>query len=60
MEVFVGTDGSVTSVRTISGDPLLAGAAETAVRAWRYQPYVLRGEKIGFLTDVTLRFSLPQ
>ncbi len=59
LEVIVGTDGSVASVRTLSGDPLLAEAAATAVREWHYEPYRLQGRAAGFQTDVTLKFALP-
>jgi TonB family protein len=60
LEVFVGKDGAVASVRTVSGDPLLAGAAEDAVRKWRYEPYRVHGHTAEFQTEVTLRFALPQ
>jgi TonB family protein len=60
VEVFVGKDGAVASVRTVSGDPLLAGAAEDAVRKWRYEPYRVNGHPAEFQTEVTLRFALPQ
>jgi len=60
LEVFVGEDGSVASIRTVSGDPLLAGAAADAVRNWRYEPYRVHGHPAEFQTEVTLRFALPQ
>ena len=59
LEVIVGIDGSVASVRTLSGDPLLAEAAATAVREWHYEPYRLQGRAAKFQTDVTLKFALP-
>jgi len=59
LEVLIGQDGAVSSVRTLSGDPLLAEAATAAVRNWRYEPYRLRERPAEFLTDVTLRFALP-
>jgi TonB family protein len=60
LEVFVGKDGSVASIRTVSGDPLLAGAAAGAVRKWRYEPYRVHGHPTDFQTEVTLRFALPE
>jgi len=60
LEVIVGRDGSVTSTRGLSGDPLLIAAAVEAVRTWRYEPYRIQGRPTEFQTDVTLRFSLPQ
>ncbi len=60
LEVLVGEDGSVASIRTLSGDPLLATAAADAVRNWRYEPYRPNQHPTQFQTDVTLRFSLPE
>jgi TonB family protein len=59
LEVQVAEDGSVSSIRTLSGDPLLAAAATEAVRNWRYQPYRQHDHPAQFQTDVTLSFTLP-
>ena len=59
LEVQVAEDGSVSSIRTLSGDPLLAAAATEAVRNWRYQPYRQHDHPAQFQTDVTLSFALP-
>jgi len=59
LEVQVAEDGSISSIRTLSGDPLLAAAATEAVRNWRYQPYRQHDHPTQFQTDVTLSFSLP-
>ena len=59
LEVHVAEDGTVSSVRTLNGDPLLAVAAARAVRNWRYQPYREKDQPAKFQTDVTLTFSLP-
>jgi TonB family protein len=60
LEVQVAEDGTVSSVRTLAGDPLLATAAARAVRNWRYQSYRKGGRPASFQTDVTLTFSLPK
>lgn len=59
LEVLVAEDGSVASIRTLSGDPLLAAAATEAVRQWRYEPYRQHEQPSPFQTDVILKFSLP-
>jgi len=59
LEVHVAEDGTVSSVRTLTGDPFLAAAATEAVRNWRYQPYRSRDHAAPFQTDVTLTFSVP-
>jgi TonB family protein len=58
LEVLVAADGSVVSIRTLSGDPLLAAAAAAAVRQWRYEPYRQHERPSQFQTDVTLKFAL--
>jgi len=59
LEVQVSEAGSVSNIRTISGDPVLAAAATEAVRNWHYQPYRLHDHTSQFQTDVTLTFTLP-
>ena len=60
LQAHVGLDGKVSDVKTISGSPMLAAAAETAVRQWRYKPAILDGRAIASDVDVTIDFSLPQ
>jgi TonB family protein len=60
LEVVVSADGTITSTRPVSGDPVLVAAAADAVRTWRYEPYRVRGRPAEFQTDVTLKFSLPE
>jgi TonB family protein len=59
LEVLVAEDGSVSSARVVSGDPILAAAATQAVRNWRYQPYRVHDRPTQFQTDITLTFSGP-
>lgn len=60
LEVQVAEDGTISSLRTISGDPMLASVATDAVRNWRYQPYRQGNEPSQFHTDVTLNFNPPK
>ncbi|MGH9804001.1 MAG: energy transducer TonB [Candidatus Acidiferrales bacterium] len=46
LDVVVGKDGRVQSVRVVSGHPLLVQAAVEAVRQWRYEPAQLNGEPV--------------
>ncbi len=38
LQILIEADGHVSKVKTVSGHPLLAGAAEIAVRTWKYAP----------------------
>jgi protein TonB len=40
LELIVGANGQVKSVKPLGGHPLLIDAAESAVKQWRYEPGV--------------------
>lgn len=52
----IGTDGNVTSVEVLKGDPSLARAAVGAVRHWRYRPYEINGDGVEAETNITISF----
>lgn len=58
-EVLVGRDGSVRSVKRISGHPMLAKSAMEAIRQWRYKPTLLNGKPVENIgqTEVTFQLS---
>ncbi|MFB3776255.1 MAG: TonB family protein [Bryobacteraceae bacterium] len=58
LEAIIAADGRVRSLRLIQGHALLAGAAMTAVRSWRYTPPTLNGEPIEILMHVEVNFEL--
>ncbi len=59
LDAHIGKDGSITSVKTLSGDAVLAGAATDAVKQWKYKPYYLDGQAIDIETQITVNFKLP-
>jgi protein TonB len=59
LDVLVGEDGNVHGVEVTSGQPLLAKAAASAVRQWRYQPFQLNGRPVAIHNQVTIQFKLP-
>jgi TonB family protein len=60
LDAVIAEDGTVTSVRVISGDahPDLATAAADAVRQWRFSPTLLNGRAIEVVMTVKVGFSL--
>src|SRR6185369_13160188 len=44
--LIIGKDGHVSNVTLISGHPLLAAAAQDAVKRWVYRPTLLNGDPI--------------
>ncbi|HZQ68798.1 MAG TPA: TonB family protein [Terriglobales bacterium] len=58
LAITVGPDGLVRDAAIASGNSLLANAAVTAVRQWRFRPYAPAGKATAFRTSVTVKFSL--
>jgi TonB family protein len=56
LRAFVGIDGTVENVEVMSGPPLLASAAVSAVRHWRYKPTLLGDHPIEVAQDITIVF----
>jgi TonB family protein len=59
LDAWVGKDGSVQMVTTISGNAQLVAAARNAVGQWKFQPFFHEGQPQEFQTRVTVVFSLP-
>jgi TonB family protein len=56
MDVTLKEDGTVDRVSIIDGDPLLADAATTAVKQWRYKPLVMNGKRVlKFVVAISFR-----
>ena len=58
LEVDIGRDGTVENVKVLKGDLLLQRAAVDAVRTWRFRPWLVDGQPVGFRTYVNLAFGL--
>lgn len=59
LDAHIAKDGSISSVKVLSGDPVLAAAATDAVKQWKYKPYFLDGQPIAIQTQITVNFKLP-
>ena len=55
----IGSDGKISGVTVVSGAPVLAQAAEAALRQWRYRPAELSGKPITNQKEITFLFTLP-
>ena len=58
LQAVVGKDGKVKEVHVVSGQPILAQAAEHAVRQWVYKPYLLNGQAVEIDTTINVNFRL--
>ena len=59
LQATVSKDGSITNLKVISGDGLLARAAQDAVKQWQYKPYYLNSEPVEIQTQILVNFKLP-
>jgi protein TonB len=58
VEAMIDEEGTVSTVKALSGHPLLVDAAVEAVKQWKYSPTVLNGEPVPILAIVTVTFKL--
>jgi protein TonB len=54
----IGTDGRIQNLTLVSGHPLLAPAAQEAVKQWVYKPTLLNGEPVEVVTQIDVNFAL--
>ena len=59
LDATVAEDGSINNIKVVSGPSLLASAATTAVKQWRYSPSTLDGKPIEVQKRITIVFKLP-
>ena len=59
LDTTIAENGTVKSVKIVSGPPQLAAAAKDAVRQWRYSPPLLNGSPIEIQKQITVVFKLP-
>jgi protein TonB len=57
LQAVVAKNGTVLATHVLSGHRLLRGAAQDAVRRWRFRPYVMDGHPVEVSTIVTVRFN---
>jgi protein TonB len=55
----ISKEGDITSVKTLSGETVLARAAMDAVKQWKYKPYLLDSQPMEIQTQITVNFTLP-
>jgi TonB family protein len=57
LDVVVGRDGAVIETRALNGPEVLAQAAMSAMRWWRFKPYRLDGKPVVVETTVAMEFK---
>jgi len=60
LKVLISREGDVSEVAAISGNPTLASLATSAVKQWKYKPYLLQGQPVEVETTVQINFTLSE
>jgi TonB family protein len=60
LDVRIARDGTVQTVKLVSGQRLLADAAMAAVKQWRFKPHPIKGQPVEMQTIITLIFRPPR
>jgi TonB family protein len=55
---FIAKDGIIQNLRVISGPPILASAAEDAVRQWHFKPHVEGSDAVETQAKITVNFTI--
>jgi len=58
LEITIGTDGKVKSVKVLKSLPLLEAAAINAVKKWEYKPTLVDGKPTPVMMAVAVNFRL--
>jgi protein TonB len=58
LHAIIGKDGTLHELCVISGPALLTDAALQAVRQWRYEPTLLKGQPVEVDTTIDVIFKL--
>lgn len=58
LDAVIAPDGSVKSLRSLSGTDLLVRSATEAVRSWKFEPYLSSGKAVEVETTIAVDFRL--
>ena len=57
VEVNIAADGTVESVKVVSGNPVLTKAAAAAVSRWKFKPFTANGEPVKAVALMSFDFK---
>ena len=58
LQALIGKDGEIQTLRVVSGPPILASAAQAAVRQWRFKPHYSGSEAVETQAKITVNFTI--
>lgn len=58
LQALIGRDGMIQDLRVLSGPPILANAAEEAVRQWHFKPHFVGSQAVETRANITVNFTI--
>jgi periplasmic protein TonB len=58
LQALIGRDGTIQSLKILSGPAILASAAEEAVRQWHFKPHYVNAEAVETQAKITVNFTI--
>lgn len=58
LQALIGRDGLIQDLHVVSGPPILAGAAEEAVKQWHFKPHYQGVEAVETQARITVNFTI--
>jgi len=58
LQALIGRDGLIQNIRVISGPPILASAAQEAVKQWHFKPHYEGAEAVETQAKITVNFTI--
>jgi periplasmic protein TonB len=58
LNAVIGRDGLIQDLHVVSGPPILAHAAQEAVRQWRFKPHLVGSEPVETQAKISVNFTI--
>jgi len=58
LQALIGRNGAIQDLQVLSGPPILAAAAQEAVRQWHFKPHYQGTESVETLAKITVNFTI--
>jgi periplasmic protein TonB len=58
LQALISRDGLIQGLRVVSGPPILANAAEEAVKQWHFKPHYQGVEAVETQAKITVNFTI--
>jgi len=58
LQALISRDGAIQDLHVLSGPPILASAAQEAVKQWRFKPHYLGSDAVETQAKITVNFTI--